>query len=222
MTSTNLAQFMGTPQQSDRFYGVTIGIVTNNQDQENLGRVKVKFPWLTETDEGYWARVLTPMAGTNKDKKTNNSYGIYFLPEVDTEVLVAFEHGAIEFPYILGALWNGQDKPIDSNSDGKNNRRIIQSRSGHMIRFDDTKDDEKIEIIDKSGKNSIVISTKENTITITGDADISIQSKNGKLKLSGKGIEVKSEAEIKINAQQNLDLQAGPQMNIKANMVNIN
>lgn len=219
MMSTNLAQFMGAPEPHDRFYGVTIGIVTNNQDDENLGRVKVRFPWLADKDESYWARVLTPMAG--KDN-SNKAYGIYFLPEVDTEVLVAFEQGAIEFPYILGALWNGKDKPIDSNSDGKNNRRIMQSRSGHMIRFDDTKDDEKIEIIDKSGKNSIVIGTKENTITIAGDADIVIQSRNGKLKFSGKGIELESEAEIKIKAQQNLDLQAGPQMNIKANMVNIN
>ncbi len=218
--STPLAQMMGTPDSHDRFYGVTIGTVTNNQDKENLGRVKVRFPWLTETDEGYWARVLTPMAGTNQD--TKNGYGIYFLPEVDTEVLVAFEHGDIEFPYILGALWNGQDKPFESNSDGKNNPRTIKSRSGHTIRFDDTKDDAKIEIIDSSGKNSIVISTKANTVTIASDADIVIQSQNGKLKLSGKGIELNSAAEIKIEAKQTLDLKAGPQLNIKGNMVNIN
>ncbi|MDV2996742.1 MAG: hypothetical protein N4J56_006447 [Chroococcidiopsis sp. SAG 2025] len=220
MMSTQLAQIMGAPESRDRFYGVTIGIVTNNQDKENLGRVKVKFPWLTETDEGYWARVLTPMAGTNQD--TKNRYGIYFLPEVDTEVLVAFEHGAIEFPYILGALWNGKDKPIESNSDGKNNLRTLKSRSGHTIRLDDTKDDEKIEIIDSSGKNRIVISTKANTVTISSDADIAIQSQNGKLKLSGKGIELKSAAEIKVEAKQTLDLKAGPQLNINAKMVNIN
>ncbi|MBD1873790.1 phage tail protein [Nodosilinea sp. FACHB-131] len=220
MTSTPLAQIIGTPDQGDRFFGVTVGIVTNNQDPKELGRVKLKFPWLSDLDEGAWARVLTPMAGRNPD--TNQAYGLHFLPEVDTEVLVAFEQGDIEFPYILGALWNGKDKPINLNSDGKNNHRTLKSRSGHTIQFDDTKDNEKIEIIDGSGKNSIVISTKDNTVTVTGDADILIQSKNGKLKLSGKGIELKSGAEIKVEAQQNLELKAGPQMTLKANLININ
>lgn len=218
MMSTPMAEFMGTPQANDRFYGVTIGIVTNNQDPQNLGRVKVRFPWLAEEDESDWARVLTLMAG----KDSNQAYGIYFLPEVDTEVLVAFEQGDIQFPYVLGALWSGKDTPPEKNSDGKNNMRMIRSRSGHVIRLDDTKDNEKIEIIDKSGKNKIVIDAKQNTITIASDADISIQSKNGKLKLQGKGIELKSTAEIKIEAQQNLELKAGPQMNLKANMININ
>lgn len=209
-----LSNALNEPDREGRFYGVAIAEVTNNKDEEGLGRIKVKFPWLSDTDESFWARVLTPMAGKN--------YGIYFLPEVGDEVLVAFEHGMIEFPYILGALWNGKDKPPNTNSDGKNNKRIIKSRSGHIIRLDDTEGEEKIEIIDKSGKNSIVVSTKENSIVIAADANIEIQSKNGKLKLSGQGIEIDSKAEIKIKASKNMDLQAGPQLNIKGNMVNIN
>jgi uncharacterized protein involved in type VI secretion and phage assembly len=141
---------------------------------------------------------------------------------------VAFEHGMIEFPYILGALWNGIDKPPDINSDGENNKRIIKSRSGHIIRLDDTKGKEKIEIIDKSGNNSIVVRPKDPkdpkvpSITITADANIEIESKNGKLKLSGQSIEIDSKAEITIKASQNLDLKAGLELNIKGNMVNIN
>ena len=209
-----LSNALSESDREGRFYGVTIAEVTNNKDEEGLGRVKVKFPWLSDTDESFWARILTPMAG--------KEYGIYFLPEVGDEVLVAFEHGMIEFPYILGGLWNGKDKPPDTNSDGKNNKRVIKSRSGNIIRLDDTEGDEKIEIIDKSGKNTIVISTKDNNITIAADADITIQSSQGKLKLSGKGIEINSQAEIKITASQNMDLKAGPQLNIKGNMVNIN
>ncbi len=209
-----LSNALNESDRDGRFYGVTIAEVTNNKDEEGLGRVKVKFPWLSDTDESFWARVLTPMAG--------KAYGMYFLPEVGDEVLVAFEHGMIEFPYILGGLWNGKDKPPDTNSDGKNNKRVIKSRSGNIIRLDDTEGEEKIEIIDKSTKNSIVISTKDNTITIIADADITIQSSQGKLKLSGKGIEIDSQAEVKITASQNIDLQAGPQLNIKGNMVNIN
>jgi uncharacterized protein involved in type VI secretion and phage assembly len=196
------------------FFGVAIGIVTNNQDPDKRGRVKVKFPWLSDTEESFWARVATPMAG--KDR------GLYLLPEVDDEVLVAFEHGSVEYPYVLGALWNGKDAPPENNDDGKNNHRTLKSRSGHLIRLDDTDGKEKIEVIDKSGKNSIVISTSDNTITISADKDITIQSTNGKLKLSAKGIEISSQAEVKIEASQNMDVKASGQTNIKGATVNIN
>ncbi|MDQ3855312.1 MAG: phage baseplate assembly protein V, partial [Chloroflexota bacterium] len=127
---------------------MVVGLVTNNQDPDGLGRVKVKFPWLSDEDESSWARIVTPMAG--------NDRGLYFLPEVDDEVLVAFEHGDVRFPYVLGALWNGKDKPPESNDDGRNDQRTIKSRSGHIIRLDDG-DEAKLEILDKTGNNSIVI-----------------------------------------------------------------
>jgi uncharacterized protein involved in type VI secretion and phage assembly len=209
-----LSNALSEMDRKERFYGVTIAEVTNNQDEAKLGRVKVKFPWLSDTDESFWARILTPMAGGDR--------GVYFLPEVGDEVLVAFEHGNIEFPYILGALWNGKDKPPDTNDDGKNNKRMIKSRSGHTITLDDTDGEEKIEIVDKSKKNTVVVNTKENTITISADADITIQSSNGKLILSGKGIQLDSQANIEIKARQNMNIEAGPQLNIKGNMVNIN
>ena len=209
-----LAEALSPADRTGRLYGVTVGVVTNNQDPAGLGRVKVKFPWLSDQDESHWARVLTPMAG--------NDRGLYFLPEVDDEVLVAFEHGLVEFPYILGALWNGKDKAPESNADGKNDRRTIKSRSGHLIRLDDSNGKEKIEIIASGGNNSIVISTADNTITIKADAGITIQSSNGKLKLSGNGVEIVSQAAVKIEASQNMDLKAGPQLNIKGSVVNLN
>ena len=122
--------FSPDDKKEGRLYGVVFGIVTNNKDPEGLGRVKVKLPWMADELESNWARVVTPMAGAQR--------GIYFLPEVDDEVLVAFEHGSAEHPYVLGALWNGKDKPPESNSDGKNNTRTIRSRSGHVIRLTDT------------------------------------------------------------------------------------
>jgi uncharacterized protein involved in type VI secretion and phage assembly len=202
------------PAAEGRFYGVAFAIVTNTRDPDDLGRVKVKLPWMAESVESDWSRVMTPMAGAGR--------GLYFLPEVDDEVLVAFEHGSPEILYVLGALWNGKDKPPESNADGKNNTRTIKSRSGHIIRLTDTVGEEQIEIIDKSAKNSIVISTKDNTITITADDDLSIQSNNGKLKLSGNGVEITSKVAVKIESSQNMDLKAGPQLNIKGGMVNIN
>ncbi|MDC0832598.1 phage baseplate assembly protein V [Geitlerinema sp. CS-897] len=195
-------------------YGVFVGIVTNNQDPDNLGRVKVRFPWLSDEVESTWARIATPMAGGDR--------GLYLLPEVDDEVLVAFEGGSAEFPYVLGALWNGQDAPPDSNDDGENNVRSLTSRSGHVVRFDDTDGSEKIEILDSSGNNSITLDTANNTIAIVADSDITIESSNGKLVLSGNGVEISSQAELKIEASQTLDIQGGPELNIQGDMVNIN
>jgi uncharacterized protein involved in type VI secretion and phage assembly len=202
------------PVGLDRVYGVVIGVVTNNKDPDGLGRVKVKLPWLTDNDESAWARVVAPMAG--------NARGLYLLPEVDDEVLVAFDHGQVEFPYVLGALWNGKDKPPESNDDGKNNKRTLKSRSGHIITLDDTAGSEQIQIVDKSGKNSIVISTKDNAVTISADKDITIQSNNGKIKLSAKGVEINSQAGVTVQANQNLELKASGQTTIKGATININ
>src|SRR4051812_31769405 len=85
-------------ERTGRIYGVVVGVVTNNQDKEGLGRVKVKFPWLSDADESNWARIATPMAGASR--------GVFFLPEVDDEVLVVFEQGLVSRPYVLGGLWN--------------------------------------------------------------------------------------------------------------------
>ena len=102
MINTDGLRALLTPQaRNDRFYGVVVGIVTNNQDPENMHRVKVRFPWLSNDVESNWARVAAPMAGKGR--------GAYFLPEVDDEVLVAFEHGQVDHPFVVGCLWNGKD-----------------------------------------------------------------------------------------------------------------
>jgi uncharacterized protein involved in type VI secretion and phage assembly len=198
----------------DRIYGVVIGIVTNNKDEDGLGRVKVKIPRLSGDDESYWARVVSFMAGKER--------GALFLPEVDDEVLVAFEHGDIAMPYVLGALWNGVDVPPETNSDGENNVRVIKSRSGHVIRLNDKDGEETIEIIDKTEKNSITISAKDNKITITSDKDIEFSAKNGKISLDAKDVEIKSSAGTKLEASANLDLKASGNNTIKGATVNIN
>jgi uncharacterized protein involved in type VI secretion and phage assembly len=199
---------------ASRIYGVVVGVVTNNQDPDGMGRVKVKFPWLSDADESHWARMAVPMAGKAR--------GIYFLPEVEDEVLVAFEHGDMRFPCVLGALWNGKDAPPAKNDDGKNNLRVIKSRSGHVIRLNDEDGKEKIEIIDKSEKNSIVFDTAKNTITITTDKDIILSAAQGTIKLDAQKIEIKSSADTKIEAGAGMEVKAGATMNIKGATVNIN
>lgn len=207
--------------QAYRIYGAVIGIVTNNQDPDKLGRVKVKFPWLSAAEESTWARVAAPMAGKER--------GFYFLPELDDEVLVVFEHGDMRFPYVLGALWNGKDKPPVQQNKG-NHVRAITSRSGHVIRLTDEKGKEKIEIIDMSEKNSLTFDTANHTITITADRDIKLSAAHGKITLDAKEIEIKSSAGTKIQAKTDttieasakMDLKASGPMTIKGTEVNIN
>jgi uncharacterized protein involved in type VI secretion and phage assembly len=204
----------GLPGTDDRLFGVVIGIVTNNKDPEGLGRVKVWLPWMAETVETDWARVVTPMAGQGR--------GIYFLPEVNDEVLVAFEHGNPNLAYVLGGLWNGKDAPPLSNADGHNDVRAIKSRGGSMIRFSDVTDDARIEIVDSSGENTIVIRARDNSITITAAGDITISAGDGKLKLSGASVEIAATSTMKIEASQAMEVKAAGQLTVKGSVVNIN
>ena len=199
---------------SNRIYGVVVAVVTNTNDPAKIGRVKLKYPWLGEDAEGYWARVASPMAG--------KEMGIYFLPEVDAEVLVAFEQGDVRFPYVIGSLWNGKHRPPIANDDGKNNVRLIKSRSGHVVRLTDENGKEKIEIIDKSGNNSISIDTAKNAITITSEKDVTISAPKGAIKLEAQKIQVKSSGDTKIESGAGMDLKAAAVLNVKGATVNIN
>ncbi|HZU99811.1 MAG TPA: phage baseplate assembly protein V [Planctomycetota bacterium] len=184
-----LAQGKDSAAKASKIYGLVIGLVTNNKDTEKLGRVKVKFPWLDDSVESWWARIAYPMAGKER--------GYWWLPEIDDEVLVGFEHGDVRFPYIVGALHNGVDKPPktdditntfggqeysyggysnsdrDFNADGKNDLRFIRSRSGHLLIFDDKDGKEKITLTDKTGSHRVEIFTDKKKIVITSaDGDI--------------------------------------------------
>lgn len=188
--------------RSSKIYGVVTAIVTNNKDPENMGRVKVNYPWLAENDESHWARIATMMAG--------NDRGTYFIPEVEDEVLVAFEHGDIHYPYIIGALWNGKDKVHENNSDGKNNLRVIKSRSGHKVIFDDTEGNEKITVIDKTEQRSIVIDSKQKTIDI--------RNEDGKINIfAGDDINIETNKNLNINTGQNTNVEASTNIDMKAN-----
>jgi phage baseplate assembly protein V len=209
-----LRSLLAPPDDDGRLLGVVVGIVTNNRDPDGMHRVKVRFPWLSEHDESHWARVATPMAGGKR--------GCYFLPEVDDEVLVAFEHGSMEHAFIVGALWNGADAPPESNDNGSNDQRSITSRSGHVIRLGDAAGSESVEIIDKTGNNRIVIHSADNKITVEAQGDIEITSSTGKLKMSAVGIEINSQTDVKIQAQTTMDVKANAQISVQGALVKIN
>lgn len=154
----------------NRVHGVVVGIVIDNNDPEKMYRVKVKFPWVSESDSSLtnatdpqdfpstWARVATLMAGPDR--------GAFWLPEVGDEVLVAFEHGDLRRPFVIGSLWNKVDPPIHDGEGGANNFRTFFSRSGHVIQFLD----------DAKGKQErIVLQTK----VAGGDAAKAPKSRTG-------------------------------------------
>ena len=104
------------------------GLVTAKvKDRNSLGQVLVVYPWLTGNNTGYWAPVATMMGG--------NSRGSWFMPEKEDDVLVAFDHGDFDHPYVVGFLWNGKNKPpaLDPAADADPQRRILRSVNGHMI-----------------------------------------------------------------------------------------
>ena len=111
--------------------GVVIALVTDVNDPTGQGKIKVRFPWMSDSEVGDnhqsdWIRIAAGMGGNNR--------GTFFMPEVNDEALVAFEHGDVRFPYVLGFLWNGQDHPPADHV----RLRRIQSVNGHRISFIDS------------------------------------------------------------------------------------
>lgn len=175
--------------------GLVVGIVTNTNDPEGLMRVRVRFPWLSDSDESAWARVISPMAG--------NGRGFMYLPEIDDEVVVGFEHGDIHRPYVVGAVWNGLDAPPISQASaidgsGAVNKRVIKSRAGHTILLDDTSGSEQISIIDKTGNNKIVLTSPNNSLEIKVEGDLNIEAQ-GKITLKAlAGLDMSSQASLSL------------------------
>ena len=198
---------------------LAVGIVTNNRDPENMGRVKIKYPWFSDQNESDWARVVSPMAGSGR--------GLFFLPEVDDEVLVGFEHGDVHHPYVIGSLWNGQDQPPVSASqavggDGKVNQRVLKSRSGHTITLDDTAGGEKITIVDKTGSNKIVIASPDNSMEIKVQGNLTIEAQ-GKISIKGAaGVDVTTDAQLKLSGTAGAELSSNAQASVKGTMVEVN
>lgn len=213
--------FFNFQETEPKISGVLIAVVKSTKDPEGLGRVQINFPWKGKENEMYWARLATLMTGNNR--------GTVFYPEVNDEVLVAFEDGDIDYPYIIGSLWNGQDKPPEKNSEGKNNLKMIKTRCGHTIILDDTEGGEKIEIIDKTEKNKISINSSTKKISIECEGDLELSATKGKIIIKAKEIEIKSTSSAKIEASAGMelkgagmDLKASGTLNIKGSMVNIN
>ena len=203
MTLAALAPTESALESGGYIKGVAIAVVTQNRDPEGLCRVRVSFPWQTQSRESYWARLAMPMAG--KDR------GLVLIPEVGDEVLVAFEREDLRFPYVLGALWNGKETPPETNSDGNNDKRVFKSRKGHLLHFDDNSargtvrlalnDGKKVELdddgirLDDGKGNSVKIDSTGGAISIEAATRLTVKAPMVTIESSGP-MEVKSSATL--------------------------
>jgi uncharacterized protein involved in type VI secretion and phage assembly len=192
--------------EATRVYEPVIGIVTDNKDPSKLGRVKLKIPILSEQDTTYWCPIIMLGAGKNR--------GWFYIPEKDDEVLVMFEHGDVNRPLVVGALWNGKDKPPDKNPGG-NPRRVIKSRLGSKITFDDEK--EQLIIEDGVQKGRITLDAKANKITIESlDGDVCFQSPADDMIIVAQSIEMTATSNLEIHAGDAMAWGAGGSATIKS------
>jgi uncharacterized protein involved in type VI secretion and phage assembly len=191
--------------------GVAVAIVRDNRDPSGLARVRVSFPWYRRPEESYWARLAMPMTG--------KGYGAFFLPEVDDEVLVAFERGDIRFPYVVGSLWNGDRKPPVTN-DGRNDIRTIRTRKGHALRFDDGKRG-RVQLELNDGK---AITIDDNGITIDAENGnrIVIDSANGSTTIDAASTLRIRAPQIAIEASGAMEIKASGTLTLRAALITLN
>ncbi|WP_224360832.1 phage baseplate assembly protein V [Hyalangium versicolor] len=176
-----------------RYFGLYPALVTSIMDEKSLGRIEVKFPFLGDPgkDVRAWATLLTPYAGDNQ--------GFEVLPEVGTQVVVGFEAGDLRRPYIVGACWNGQ-QALPSAPEEANNKRLIKTRSGSTLEFDDTQAASKVTlslasghklVLDDGGKRVTLSHSNQSSITFEQNGDIVI-SANARLVITASSVMVQA------------------------------
>ncbi|GAB2708180.1 phage baseplate assembly protein V [Aliiglaciecola aliphaticivorans] len=167
-----------------RYFGVYPAIVVNIVDPQNLGRVLVTFPWLSDSSVEGWSTLTTPYA--------DDEQGLQIMPEVDSQVVVAFEAGNLRRPYIIGSCWNGAAVPPQQPEDA-NNIRTLKTRSGSELTFDDSEGASKI-TLKTSGGHELVLDEASSAITLT-------HSSGHKIEFSASGaIEITANSTVELNA----------------------
>lgn len=226
------------------FQGAVVGVVADIDDPEKLGRVKVKLPMMLKDKVTFWARVAVPFAGKNR--------GFFMMPEVGEEVLVVFGGGDINDLYIVGSLYNKEEKPTEYKvEDGKFEQKRILFREGQQININEKegeafieiktknnnslyindKDDGEIILKTKSGNNKIIIDGNSNKIRVEAEDTVTLKSGGSMIELNGKNSEVVissdskiniKSAQITVNASGSLDIKSDGIINLKGAMVKVN
>lgn len=172
-----------TPKRS---VGAAVGIVTRLDDPAQQGRILVEFPWIGDGIQSNWCRIRQMQGGPGR--------GSFIRPELGDEVLVLFEQGDINQPWIVGCLWNGKDAPPGpGNADGKNDSKFFQTRAGHQLIFGDGTDGGHIAIHDGKGRLHTTFDVPGQHIhTLADTGEISISAPAGTVRIECHDLNVKS------------------------------
>jgi uncharacterized protein involved in type VI secretion and phage assembly len=207
----------GPPPQ--RFHGVYPAIVSDINDPKKLGRVKLSLPWLDAKYVSDWCRVLQLGAGEN--------VGLQLMPHPKDEVIVAFENGQLDSPFVIGSVFGKASGKIPNAKlieQGKPVITALTTKAGHQLIFDDSSDSSSITIQVKNGNScSIVLSDKDGiTVTTKGDNSVVINSAQDVIvksernaKVTAKDVAVDSSGPVKVNAKGKVDVTA-PNINVAA------
>ena len=197
--------------------GVVVALVTNNDDPEKLGRVKLKFPWLSDSYESDWARITQLGAGPNA--------GAVFIPEVNDEVLVAFEFGDVRRPYVVGSLYNGMDKPKIGDgliSQGKVKRNGFVSRKGHSFVFFEDSGKSGIALLTSDKKVRIALKETGPELHIYCEGKVTIESQ-GDMKLSSKaGLNIEASGQMQLKGDGGVKVNSNAVVEVKGQMIKLN
>lgn len=173
--------------------------VTDNEDPNNLGRIRVQFDWQVLLDDEMmtpWLRMAQPYAGGGK--------GFSFIPEIGEEVMIDFEGGNAERPYVKGTLYNGVGDPDGKwlpNNNSSNQIKAIRTRNGHTIEIHDEGDNGYIRIYDNEKENYILtFSTDEKLIKLESTGNIELYAQNDIIMHAGHDINASADNDIFIAA----------------------
>jgi uncharacterized protein involved in type VI secretion and phage assembly len=209
-----------------RVYGLTLGTVKSLRDPKFLGRAQVSFPWLSSSVDSAWAPIATAWAGRNR--------GTYLLPEVGDNVVVAFLHGDLKHPYIVGFVWDDDNRPPETSPDldrrdlkSKSGHKLVfddftgrqsltlQSQGGHTVKLDDTAGAMKISISDSAQQLSIVLDSVTGKVTVSSTSgEIALSAPAGRISLNA--------ANIDIHATGSLSLKGDGAVSVTGAVVKIN
>ncbi|ALO13206.1 Rhs element Vgr protein [Streptomyces venezuelae] len=199
--------------------GVAVALVTNTKDPLSLGRVRLRFPWLSATYESGWCRVA---------QLGGRGGGGLVLPEVDDEVLCAFDRGSLEHPYVLAGLYNGVDRhtpatdrvpPVDPTS-GRAQWRSLTSRTGHTVELREevgrTRASHGIRLRTAKGGLSVELNEARTTLTIDSDGTVTISGARGVTVESGTDLTLSAKGLITLDAGRGVDIKAGMRFKVSA------
>lgn len=173
---------------TETFYGLYPGVAENVVDPENRGRITVLLPWISDTYETRFASVAQVYAG--------DGYGAVWLPEQGDQVVVAFMKGQLSRPVVLGSIYAKARKPTEGRTDNED-PKVFRTKGGHYLLMED-KQGKRIELVDLTGKNSVVIDSEANSVTVKAEGSLTLDAGSDVTISAGGSLTITASGEVSV------------------------